>query len=135
MDGELRFGGSLDGFARRVEAHLRRRARTLFALEVAEFGARAGVRAAGVAVGDAATRWGSCSSAGRIRLSWRLVMASPEVRRFVIAHEVAHLRHLNHGPRFKALEAELVGSGLDDARRQLRLEGPRLRRLGLRRGR
>lgn len=133
--GELRLGGLASGFARRVENHLRRRALDLFSAEVAEFAAIAGVRASGVGIGDATTRWGSCSSAGRIRLNWRLIMATPAVRRFVIAHEVAHLRHLNHGPQFRALESELVGPGLNLAKSRLREEGPRLRRLGLRRGR
>jgi predicted metal-dependent hydrolase len=52
------------------------------------------------------------------------------VRRFVVAHEVAHLVHLNHGPEFKALEARLFGPGLADAKAALRRVGPRLRRIG-----
>jgi len=84
-------------------------------------------------VGDAGTRWGSCSSEGRIRLSWRLILAPPEVRRYVAAHEVAHLVHLNHGPEFKALEARLFGPGLAQAKAGLRRIGPRLRRVGRRR--
>lgn len=129
---ELHVGGDSAGFERRVELHLRSRARELFSVEVAEFAARAGVSATAVAIGDAGTRWGSCSSQGRIRLSWRLIMASPDARRFVIAHEVAHLRHLDHGRDFHALEAELYGPGLTSAKAALRCEGPRLRRLGLR---
>lgn len=132
LDGELHVGGDPAGFERRVELYLKGRARDLFSIEVAEFAERAGVAATAVAVGDAGTRWGSCSSQGRIRLSWRLVMASPEVRRFVVAHEVAHLRHLDHGPQFRALEAELFGPGIASAKAALRSEGARLRRLGLR---
>ena len=91
---------------------------------------RAGRRGAPVSVGDAGTRWGSCSSQGRIRLSWRLILAPPEVRRYVVAHEVAHLVHLNHGREFKALEARLFGPGLAEAKAALRRVGPRLRRIG-----
>jgi len=98
--------------------------------DVAEFAARAGVTVESVAVGDAASRWGSCSSEGRIRLSWRLILASPNVRRYVVAHEVAHLRHMNHGPEFKAFEARLFGPGVAEAKAQLRRLGPRLRRVG-----
>ncbi|MGH6659677.1 MAG: M48 family metallopeptidase [Sphingomicrobium sp.] len=123
-------GGPETGLARRVEAHLRARALAVMSAEVAEFAERVGVQAKAVAVGDAATRWGSCSSQGRIRLSWRLILASPAVRRFVVAHEVAHLRYLDHGPGFRALEAELVGPGLAEAKAALKREGPRLRRLG-----
>jgi len=130
-DGDrLIVGGLESGFARRVEAHLRGRALTVMSAEVAEYSAAASVTARAVAIGDATTRWGSCSSQGRIRLSWRLILASPAVRRFVVAHEVAHLRHLDHGPAFRALEAELVGPGLAAAKAALRREGPRLRRLG-----
>jgi len=54
------------------------------------------------------------------------------VRRHVVSHEVAHLVHLNHGPQFKALEARLFGTGLAEAKSELRAVGPRLRRLGRR---
>ncbi len=98
--------------------------------EAAEFAAAAGVVVAKISVGDAGTRWGSCSSQGRIRLSWRLIFATPQARRYVVAHEVAHLVHLNHGPEFKALEARLFGPGLAAAKASLRREAPRLRRIG-----
>lgn len=129
-EGELRCGGSDTGLARRVEAFLKRRAVAAMSGEVAEFALAAGVAASGVSVGDAGTRWGSCSSQGRIRLSWRLILAPPHVRRYVVAHEVAHLRHLNHGAEFKALEARLFGPGVAEAKAALRAVGPRLRRLG-----
>jgi predicted metal-dependent hydrolase len=83
-----------------------------------------------VSVGDAGSRWGSCSSQGRIRLSWRLILAPPQVRRYVVAHEVAHLVHLNHGREFKALEARLLGPGVAEAKAALCRVGPRLRRIG-----
>lgn len=127
---ELHCGGPESGLARRVETFLKRRALETMSREVAEFALAAGVRAASVSVGNAGTRWGSCSSQGRIRLSWRLILASPEVRRYVVAHEVAHLKHLNHGPEFKALEARLFGPGLSTAKAALRRVGPRLRRVG-----
>jgi predicted metal-dependent hydrolase len=100
------------------------------AREADEFAAAANVSLRGVSVGDAGTRWGSCSSQGRIRLSWRLILAPPNVRRFVVAHEVAHLVHLDHSANFKVLEARLYGPGLSEAKAALRRVGPRLRRLG-----
>ncbi|MEO7635328.1 MAG: SprT family zinc-dependent metalloprotease [Sphingomicrobium sp.] len=127
-------GGPESAFARRIEAFLKRRALDLMSREVAEFAQTAGVVAAAVTIGDPASRWGSCSSARRIRLSWRLILAPPNVRRFVVAHEVAHLVELNHGAEFKALEARLFGTGVAEARSLLRRIGPRLRRIG-RRGR
>jgi hypothetical protein len=132
-DAELRVGGPEEGLARRIELFLKRRALDIMSREVSEFAAAAGVSATAVSVGDAASRWGSCSSRGRIRLSWRLIFAPPEVRRYVVAHEVAHLVHLDHSARFKALEARLFGPGLAEAKAMLRRIGPRLRRVGRRR--
>jgi predicted metal-dependent hydrolase len=133
VDGQLVCGGPADGLARRVESFLRKRALDTMSREVANYAAAAGVTASAVGVGDAASRWGSCSSTGRIRLSWRLILAPPEVRRFVVAHEVAHLVHLDHGREFKTLEAELYGPGLAAAKAALRRLGPGLRRVGRRR--
>ena len=132
IDGELRCGGPQEGFERRVTAWLKRRALETMSLEVADYCQAAGVKATGVSVGDAGSRWGSCSSDGRIRLNWRLILAPPNVRRHVVSHEVAHLAHLNHGPEFKALEAKLFGTSLAEAKSDLRALGPRLRRLGRR---
>ena len=128
--GSLICGGPSEGFQRRVELFLRRRALDTLSAETAQIAGRAGVAARSVAVGDADTRWGSCSSSGRIRYSWRLILAPPEARRYVVAHEVAHLRHLDHGARFKALERELFDGDVDSARLLLRRVGSRLKRIG-----
>jgi predicted metal-dependent hydrolase len=130
LDGELRCGGPEAAVARRVEDFLKRHARDIMSRDIAEFAAAAGTKPRSVTIGDAATRWGSCSSQGGIRMSWRLIMAPPEVRRYVAAHEVAHLVHLNHGLEFKALEARLFGPGISQAKAALRRIGPRLRRIG-----
>jgi predicted metal-dependent hydrolase len=133
LDGdELRCGGPEGGLERRVELFLKRLALETMSREIAEYASTAGASARQVSVGDAGSRWGSCSSQGRIRLSWRLILAPPQVRRYVVAHEVAHLVHLNHGPEFKALEAQLFGPGLSEAKAALRRVGPRLRRFGRR---
>jgi predicted metal-dependent hydrolase len=98
--------------------------------ETQEIAALAGKSVRSVTVGDAETRWGSCSSQGRIRYSWRLILAPPEARRYVVAHEVAHLVHLNHGAEFKSLERRLFGDETGPARELLRRCGPRLKRIG-----
>jgi predicted metal-dependent hydrolase len=126
----LQCGGPAEGLSKRVENFLRRRAIELLSRETAEFAAAAGVTAKAVSVGDADTRWGSCSANGRIRYSWRLICAPPQARRYVVAHEVAHLVHLNHGAQFKALERRLFGPGVVEARALLRRHGPRLKRVG-----
>ncbi len=129
--GQLLCGGPEAGLARRIELFLRRQALDLLSLETAALAERAGVKPSSVAVGDARTRWGSCSSNGAVRYSWRLILAPPEARRFVVAHEVAHLRHLDHGTAFKELERELFGGDTAAARALLRRWSPRLRRIGL----
>ena len=134
IHGELICGGPPSGFARRIEDFLKQRALDFMSRDSAEYCAAGAVTARSISVGDAGSRWGSCSSEGRIRLSWRLILAPPSVRRYVVAHEVAHLAHLDHGPAFKALEARLFGLGLAEAKAELRRLGPRLRRIG-RRGR
>jgi len=131
-DGELRCGGPREGFARRIELFIKRRALDVMSCEVANYAAAAGTTAKSVSVGDAGTRWGSCSSQGRIRLSWRLILAPRAVRRYVVAHEVAHLVHLDHSAKFKALEARLYGPGVSEAKALLRRAGPRLKRIGRR---
>lgn len=129
-ESKLRVGGPQAGVARRTETFLKRLALETMSRDVAEYAAAADVAAASVSVGDAGSRWGSCSSQGRIRLSWRLILATPAVRRYVVAHEVAHLVHLDHSPKFKALEARLYGPGVSEAKATLRRIGPRLRRIG-----
>ncbi len=129
-NGALIGGGPRDGFGRRIEAWLKRRARDMLSFETAEIAARAGVAIRSVGIGDASSRWGSCSASGAIRYNWRLILAPPDVRRWVVAHEVAHRVHMNHGPAFKALEAELFDGDVDAARSALRLVGPRLKRVG-----
>ena len=130
--GELRCGGPREGFSRRIESWLRTRARDLLSADTADCAARAGVSVRRVSIGDAGSRWGSCSASGSIRYNWRLVLAPPEVRRWVVAHEVAHRVHMNHGPAFKALEAELFDGDAEAARLLLRRIGPRLKGIGRR---
>ena len=129
---QLRSGGTSSGFERRIDRYLRARALEVMSREIAEYVRIAGKAPTAVGVGDPGTRWGSCTSTGRIRLSWRLILAPAEVRRYVVAHEVAHLIHLDHGPQFKALGARLFGPGLAEAKASLRRIGPRLRRFGRR---
>ena len=129
-DGVLSCGGPVEGFAPRIARWLRDRARITLQQETARLIESAGIADGPVSVGDAGTRWGSCSAAGAIRYSWRLILAPPDVRRFVVAHEVAHRVHLNHGAQFHALERQLYGGDVSEARLALRRLGPRLKRVG-----
>lgn len=132
-DGVLSCGGPREAFARRMEDWLRAKARDLLSADTTEVTRKAGVGVRQVSIGDAGTRWGSCSASGSIRFNWRLVLAPPEVRRWVVAHEVAHRLHMNHGPAFKAAEARLFDGEVAAARLLLRRLGPGLKRIGRRR--
>ena len=129
-EGRLVCGGPLDGLERRILRWLRAEALALLTRETHEYAAKAGARLERVGIGDQVSRWGSCSSKGAIRYSWRLILAPEFVRRATVAHEVAHLVHLNHGPAFHALVAELFGADPAPARAWLRREGAALHRIG-----
>jgi len=129
-EGRLLAGGPLDGFDRRLLRWFKAYALGLLDRETREFAARAGVMASRVAIGDPVSRWGSCSSRGAIRYSWRLILAPDFVRRATVAHEVAHLVHHNHGPDFHALVERLLGADPRPARAWLRREGAALHRIG-----
>ncbi len=76
-----------------------------------------------VAVRDTTTRWGSCSSTGTISFSWRLAFAPTDVMRYVVMHELAHRRHMDHSPDFWATVSELYGFGVGRAKRWLAKNG------------
>ena len=130
QEGRLVVGGPRESFARSVERWLKREALAVLSAETARVAALAGVTVASVGIGDPVSRWGSCTSAGAIRYSWRLILAPPEGLRFVVAHEVAHRLHLNHGPDFKAAEERLFGGPIAPARALLRELAPALRSVG-----
>jgi predicted metal-dependent hydrolase len=131
-EGRLLAGGPAEGLEQRLLRWLKAHARDLLDRETREFGAAAGVMASRVGVGDPVSRWGSCSASGAIRYSWRLILAPDFVRRATVAHEVAHLVHLNHGPDFHELVERLLGADPRPARAWLRREGAALHRIGTR---
>ena len=83
-----------------VQSWLQRQARRLFEERCGVLGPRLGVRMKRLALSSAATRWGSASADGSIRLNWRLVHFALPVIDYVVAHELAHLREMNHSPAF-----------------------------------
>jgi predicted metal-dependent hydrolase len=129
-DGRLLVGGPEEALAPRLLRWLRGHAAQMLAEETREFAAKAKVSVARTGVGDPVSRWGSCSAAGTIRYSWRLILAPDWVRRATVAHEVAHRVHLNHGPDFHALVARLLEADPTPARRWLRQNGAALQRFG-----
>ncbi len=119
----IQIGGPGEGLQPRLRRWLELEARRLLTQDLADYCARAGVAVPKLALSSAQRRWGSCSSKNAIRINWRLVMAPDEVRRSVVAHEVAHMIHFDHSPRFHALLAELFEGDLAGANRWLKREG------------
>ena len=129
-DGVLVVGGPEETVETRLLRFLKRSALDVLTRETREYAAKAGVSIERVGVGDPLSRWGSCSSSGSIRYSWRLILAPEHVRRATVAHEVAHRVHMNHGREFHALVRELFGADPAPARQWLRREGASLHRFG-----
>jgi len=123
----IRVCGGNEHTERRVFDFLKREARKSFDSHVMHYAQALGVRPARITVRDTATRWGSCSSGRILSFSWRLIMAPPYVLEYVVAHEVTHLREMNHGPRFWRL-LESVDDNVERAQRWLAENGTALHR-------
>ncbi|MDE2597475.1 MAG: M48 family metallopeptidase [Sphingomonadales bacterium] len=121
--GALLVGGPAESVPMRLRRWLDGEARRLIAEDLAHYCARANRPVPRLSLANARRRWGSCSGRGEIRINWRLVMAPDAVRRSVVAHEVAHLVHFDHSPRFHALLAELFEGDVAAANRWLKREG------------
>jgi predicted metal-dependent hydrolase len=81
-----------------------------------------------IALRDTASRWGSCSSTGTMSFSWRLAFAPRDVMRYVVMHELAHTKHMDHSAEFWATVRELYGFGVERAKRWLVQNGGQLHR-------
>ncbi len=115
--------------ARRVADFLKREAMKDIEAAVFRHARTIGVRPKRIAVRDTVSRWGSCSSSGRLSFSWRLILAPPYVLDYLAAHEVAHMVHMNHSPKFWAV----VGRASPDVKRAeawLKAHGASLHRYG-----
>jgi predicted metal-dependent hydrolase len=115
--------------ARRVREFLEAEARKDLAAAVRRHSAKLGATAKRITVRDTTSRWGSCSAKGALSFSWRLILAPPFVLDYLAAHEVAHLRELNHSHRFWRLTYELCPR-TGEAERWLKRHGSELHRFG-----
>ena len=123
FDGAMRLGGPAETVSTRLRRWLEAEALRLMAEDLAHYCARTAQPVPELRLSRAQRRWGSCSGKGCIRINWRLVQAPDDVRRSVVAHEVAHLVHFDHSPAFRALLDGLYEGDLAAADRWLRREG------------
>ncbi|KAA2233441.1 M48 family metallopeptidase [Salinarimonas soli] len=96
----LAVAGETAEVAGRVRAFLQREARRDLEAAVARYAEALGVSPSRITLRDTTSRWGSCSARGGLNFSWRLILAPPFVLDYLAAHEVAHLREMNHSQRF-----------------------------------
>ena len=99
----LRVSGLPEHTGRRIAAYLKKEARADLERLVARHARSIRASVASISMKDTRSRWGSCSCEGNLSFSWRIVMAPPMVIDYLAAHEVAHLKEMNHGPHFWAL--------------------------------
>lgn len=114
---------------RLVRSFLEREARADLTAAVRAYAERLGVAPTRLTLRDTTSRWGSCSARGALNFSWRLVLAPPFVLDYLAAHEVAHLREMNHSPRYWRVLRELCPA-TDEAEAWLKHHGTGLHRYG-----
>lgn len=129
-EGGIHVSGGADYFARRLTDWLKVRALAEITRHAGPMAQALAARPLGrISLRDSRTRWGSCSSRGDLNFSWRLVMSPPEVLRYVVAHEVAHLAEMNHSPAFWRI-VERLSPGARLYRAWLKRHGAELHRIG-----
>jgi predicted metal-dependent hydrolase len=126
-DEVLTVSGEREFFQRRMTEALKKIAKKEISALAMRYAKRIDKRVNRVTVRDTRSRWGSCSSTGNLSFSWRLIFAPTEVFEYVVAHEVAHLRHMNHSAKFWEVVHTLCPD-YEIARAWLRLHGRELYR-------
>ena len=107
----------------RVQGWLQAEAKRIFAARLPIYVEKLGASYQSFTLSSAARQWGSCTADGRIRLNWRLVHFALPMIDYVIAHELSHLREMNHSPRFWAT-VQSIFPEFDSVRKALRDSGP-----------
>ena len=124
--------GKPEHITRRLTDFLKAEARRRLVPMAERHAQKLGVSLKRIRFAETRRQWGSCTAAGDLSFSWRLVLAPEWIADYVVAHEVAHLRELNHSPRFWLLVAELIGDrrAVTAARLWLRRQGDHLHQYG-----
>lgn len=126
---QLCVAGDIAHVQRRIADFLKRSAKSELESAVARHAQAIGKRPLRVTLRDTSSRWGSCSASGSLNFSWRLILAPAYVLDYLAAHEVAHLVHLNHSPRFWKL-VKSICDHTDAAEAWLSAHGASLHRYG-----
>ncbi len=126
---ELLVPGAEEHMPRKLTTWLKGQAKADLSTAVTLHAAKIGRPVKAISIRDTKSRWGSCASNGSLSFSWRLILAPPEILDYVAAHEVAHLREMNHSARFWRICEELAPH-TRQARAWLKENGQRLHGYG-----
>jgi predicted metal-dependent hydrolase len=126
---EIHVRGALEYAPRRLRDWLAAEAKSDLIEQSHHHAQKLGLSIGRITVRDQTSRWGSCSSTGNLSYSWRLILAPPAILDYVAAHEVSHLKEMNHGPRFWAL-VQKTFPALEEAKEWLQVYGLDLHRYG-----
>lgn len=126
-DGVIAVPGDEARMGARLKGHFKQMARVRLVHSSDFYAERLGKSYARISIRDTRSRWGSCSSAGTLMYSWRLIMAPDQVLNYVAAHEVAHLAEMNHSSAYWAQVTRIFGD-YKPARHWLRTQGNELHR-------
>ena len=121
--------GERTGLGRRLQDFLKKEAKRDIEPLALRLAAATGKRAKTIRFKDTKSRWGSCTSDGNLAFSWRIMMAPKPVIAYLVAHEVAHLTEMNHGPKFWKLCKQLsidAGCDMEKAKSWLKRNGQAL---------
>jgi len=129
-DKVLCVAGGYEHIDRRIHDFLKREARRDLHKVALDHAEMLGVRVKRLSIRDQSSRWGSCTSAGSLSFSWRLILAPPFVLDYLAAHEVAHLVEMNHSQRFWRVVAKICPS-VERAKKWLDTYGNDLHRYGI----
>jgi predicted metal-dependent hydrolase len=122
--------GEAEHIDRRVHDFLKREARADLQKAAKHYAEALGVKVKRISIRDQSSRWGSCTSAGSLSFSWRLILSPPYVLDYLAAHEVAHLVEMNHSARFWKVVAKVCPS-VERAKKWLDVYGNDLHRYGI----
>jgi len=128
-ENEIRMAGRPEHLSRRLEDWLRREAKAVIQPKAVKMAAKSNKPIGRVTIRDTKTRWGSCAPNGNLSFCWRLIMCPEWVINYVVAHEVAHLSHMNHSKEFWQTVSSL-DVATESARTWLKQNAQRLHRYG-----
>lgn len=126
---ELHVHGGAAQTGKRVADFLKRDAKRMIEPMALDLARKTGKRVRRITFRDTSSRWGSCTSDGALSFSWRIMMAPRKIVHYLVAHEVAHLTHLDHSAAFWALTKDLCPD-TDECRAWLKRNGAKLQAIG-----